>query len=105
MSALPYELISWIAQKYSPRLPAPCNLAMHLLLAGTDTRYAAHAGILEAARATFLDIQKHRVLHDALLAPGGRCHGYRLVVTGHSLGAGCAFLLALYLRQFCPDLR
>jgi sn1-specific diacylglycerol lipase len=78
---------------------------MPLLPAGSDTRYAAHAGILEAARATFLDIQKHRVLHDALLAPGGRCHGYRLVVTGHSLGAGCAFLLALYLRQFCPDLR
>lgn len=45
------------------------------------------------------------MLHDALLAPGGRCSGYRLVVTGHSLGAGCAFLLALYLRQFCPNLK
>lgn len=44
------------------------------------------------------------MLHDALLAPDGRCCGYRLVVTGHSLGAGCAYLLALYLRQFVPQL-
>lgn len=69
------------------------------------SRYAAHAGILEAARATFCDIQEHGVLHRLLLTPGGRCAGWRLVVTGHSLGAGCAFLLSLYLRHFCPNLR
>ncbi len=73
--------------------------------AGADTRYAAHAGILEAARATFLDIQSQGVLRDVLLAADGRCHGWQLVVTGHSLGAGCAYLLSLYLRHFCPDLR
>lgn len=107
--------------------------------AAPDTRYVAHAGILEAARGTFLDIQEHGVLHTTLLAPGARCAGYQLVVsggwaaawqalppparsgwaanthappppnrpqvTGHSLGAGVAFLLALYLRQFFPNLR
>lgn len=50
-------------------------------------------------------LQEHRVLHDVLLQPGGRCHGWKLVLCGHSLGAGCAFLLALYLRQFVPELR
>ncbi len=49
--------------------------------------------------------QEHRVLHDVLLDPSGRCHGWRLVLAGHSLGAGCAFLLGLYLRQFCPNLK
>lgn len=81
-------------------LPGPCRCP-----AAPSTRYAGHAGILEAARATFIDLQEHGVLHRTLLAPDGRCHGWRLVVTGHSLGAGCAFLLALYLRQFCPELR
>jgi hypothetical protein len=69
------------------------------------TRYAAHAGILEAARATFIDLQQQGVLREALLAPEARYAGYRFVVAGHSLGAGCAFLLALYLRHFFPELR
>lgn len=81
-----------------PSLSAP-------FAAARDTRYVAHAGILEATRGTFLDIQEHGILHRTLLAPGAPCAGYRLVVTGHSLGAGVAFLLALYLRQFFPDLR
>lgn len=45
------------------------------------------------------------MLHDVLLDPGGRCHGWRLMLSGHSLGAGCAFLLGLYLRHFFPDLK
>ncbi len=82
-----------------PRHPAPGRPA------AARSRYAAHAGILEAARATFCDIQQHGVLQRELLDPEGSCHGWRLVVTGHSLGAGCAFLLSLYLRHFCPNLR
>lgn len=41
-----------------------------------------------------------------LLAPNAQCKGWKLVVTGHSLGAGCAFLIALYLRNgICPGVR
>lgn len=53
----------------------------------------------------FHPLQEHHVLHDVLLDPAGRCHGWRLVLSGHSLGAGCAFLLALYLRHFFPHLK
>ncbi|PSC75585.1 eukaryotic translation initiation factor 5A-2 [Micractinium conductrix] len=96
----PASLDEWVVPGRRWEDPPP-----ELVAASAASRYAAHSGILEAARATFMDIQEHGVLHSALLAPGGRCDGYRLVVTGHSLGAGCAFLLALYLRHFCPGLR
>ncbi|KAI7839370.1 hypothetical protein COHA_006895 [Chlorella ohadii] len=127
----PASLDDWLAPGKSWDDPPP-----PLTAATVHTQFAAHAGILEAARATFIDIQasqrgqleqmhgccsrrfalspagaskwwsfEHRVLHDVLLDPGGRCHGWRLVLSGHSLGAGCAFLLGLYLRQFCPNLK
>ena len=96
-------------RQYPPATqPTGCSwrcIFITILCAAEATRHSAHSGILQAARATVLDLQRHGVLRDALLAPGGRCAGYRLVVTGHSLGAGCAFLVALYLRRFCPDLR
>ncbi len=66
---------------------------------------AAHSGILEAARATLMDLQACEVLHSLLLARGARCAGWRLVLLGHSLGAACAFLLGLYMRRYFPDLR
>ena len=66
---------------------------------------AAHSGILDAARATLMDIQGCGVLHSLLLARGARCAGWRLVLVGHSLGAACAFLLGLYMRRYLPDLR
>lgn len=33
------------------------------------------------------------------------CRGWRLVVTGHSLGAGASVLVALYLRNFFPKVK
>ena len=71
----------------------------------------AHAGILAAARAVAEDVEGEGVLAALLegaplppvvgaapaLPPGG-CAGWRLVVTGHSLGAGVAALLALRLQ-------
>ena len=30
------------------------------------------------------------------------CHDWRLVITGHSLGAGAAALVALYVHNFFP---
>ncbi len=62
-----------------------------------SARPAAHAGILQAARATLADVEAGGAL-ESLLAPGGRAAGFRLVLCGHSLGAGVAFLMALRLR-------
>jgi len=75
-----------------------------------NERYAAHAGILEAARATLRDIIQINgdILHPSSFSPSSSptsMHaGYKLVLTGHSLGAGCAYLIGLYLKQFFPDL-
>ena len=72
--------------------------------------YAAHAGILEAARATLSDIIHINgdILHPSSFSPSSSSTsmhaGYKLVLTGHSLGAGCAYLIGLYLKQFFPDL-
>lgn len=38
-------------------------------------------------------------------APIQACSGWKLVVVGHSLGAGTAILLALKLREKYPDLK
>jgi sn1-specific diacylglycerol lipase len=73
--------------------------------AAAATRFAAHAGILEAARATLDDVRAGGHLLDLLHGPTARCAGYRLVVAGHSLGAGVAFLASLHLRHYFPGLR
>eukprot|EP00884_Botryococcus_braunii_P013120 jgi/Botrbrau1/21809/Bobra.0190s0029.1 len=71
----------------------------------------AHLGILRAAKAVVEDLQTTGVLKALLEGtplPNGDvrdCRGWRLVVTGHSLGAGAAVLVSLYLRNFWPDLR
>jgi hypothetical protein len=78
-----------------------------------STPMYAHAGILAAARAVAADVEGEGVLSALLegrplpprvglgaadLPPGG-CRGWRLVVTGHSLGAGVAALLARRLQS------
>ena len=72
--------------------------------ASPSTRYAAHSGIFEATRATMIDLQHSHILSECLLGPNARFPGYSLVLCGHSLGAGCAFLLSLRLRRFFPHL-
>lgn len=99
------------------------------------TRYAAHSGIFEAARATLDDIRKVGVLDgllveehsegyhrekkgksnamdkakrkEAMSRPPskGAWAGYNLIVCGHSLGAGCAFLMSIYLRKYFSRLQ
>lgn len=45
-------------------------------------------------------------LWELTLAPDAPYRDWKLVVTGHSLGAGCAFLVCLYLRRgIAPDAR
>jgi hypothetical protein len=45
------------------------------------------------------------VLRDLLLGEDARLAGYSLIVTGHSLGAGCAAVLSCMIRQQFPGLQ
>lgn len=96
----PADLDEWVQGGEEWGCPLP-----PLRPAGSSTRYAAHSGIHEAARATLADIQSCGHLMDLVQGPTARGAGYRVVVCGHSLGAGCAFLISLYLKKFFPSLR
>lgn len=96
----PADLTEWLHPTQATAMRVPPEVKF----APPDARHAAHAGILDAARATLLDIQNNINLEEMLLVPDAPYKGYRLIVTGHSLGAGCAFLMCLYLRHFFPNL-
>lgn len=98
----PADLDLWVEEKRVSGWDAPLP---DLRPATESTRYAAHSGIFEAARATMADIQSTGVLASLLLGPGKQLPDYNLVVCGHSLGAGVAFLLSLRIRQFIPGLK
>ncbi|XP_052059315.1 diacylglycerol lipase-beta-like [Mytilus californianus] len=60
----------------------------------------AHKGILQAAQYVKKTLEEKHILEDAF----DRAQGSKLVITGHSLGAGTAALLAVLLKQSYPDL-
>ncbi|XP_058567069.1 diacylglycerol lipase-beta isoform X2 [Neofelis nebulosa] len=61
----------------------------------------AHKGISQAARYVY-----QRLINDGILSQAfSIAPEYRLVVVGHSLGAGAAALLAIMLRSSYPQLR
>uniref|UniRef100_A0A8D0P750 Diacylglycerol lipase-beta n=1 Tax=Sus scrofa TaxID=9823 RepID=A0A8D0P750_PIG len=61
----------------------------------------AHKGISQAARYVY-----HRLITDGILSQAfSIAPEYRLVVVGHSLGAGAAALLAIMLRNQYPQVR
>jgi hypothetical protein len=82
--------------------------------------YFVHEGIFRAAAWIFEDCSRHAILSHLLVEgaiPGAQdwphvhvdeewqdCRGYQLILTGHSLGAGTATLLALLLRPQFPNL-
>jgi sn1-specific diacylglycerol lipase len=70
---------------------------------GTDIY--AHSGILESTTWIYEDIKKHGVIDKLLLDKKSKFTNYRLRITGHSLGAGCAAILSLMLRPTHPNLR
>ena len=53
----------------------------------------------------FTLVHRLELLDDLLLKKDAPCAGYKLRVTGHSLGAGCAAILSLMLRSKFPDLK
>mmetsp|Transcript_8011 Transcript_8011/g.23790 ORF Transcript_8011/g.23790 Transcript_8011/m.23790 type:complete len:690 (-) Transcript_8011:105-2174(-) len=67
---------------------------------GTDQ--FCHRGVLTRCRWLYDDLVRHGILDELLLGERPLRPRYRLVITGHSLGAGCASVLSLMLRQRFP---
>jgi sn1-specific diacylglycerol lipase len=64
-----------------------------------------HEGVLVSAEWVLRDLEKHGILDKLLLTSDCRYPGYQLYVAGHSLGAGCAAILALMLKPKFPSLK
>jgi len=66
-----------------------------------DSAMSAHKGILHTARWV------QRILKDKGILEKAFSHGpnYKLIIVGHSLGAGCAALLSILMREEYPDLQ
>ncbi len=79
----PADVDLWVEEKRISGWDAPLP---DLKPATETTKYAAHSGIFEAARATLADIQSTGVLAGLLLGPEKKLPEYKLVVCGHSLG-------------------
>ncbi|KAJ7340221.1 hypothetical protein OS493_002953 [Desmophyllum pertusum] len=71
-----------------------------LNIEGAETCHA-HKGILRCARYVKSVLEKRELLQCAFSRAG---EDYRLVIVGHSLGAGTASLLAVLLKPAYPDL-
>ncbi|CAL8465267.1 g4802 [Coccomyxa elongata] len=77
------------------------------------SRSSAHSGILKAAKGVVEDLVKEGVLAALMegrpVPPNNKvtpdCRNWSIVLTGHSLGAGAAALVALYIRSFYPNSR
>ena len=68
-----------------------------------EARYV-HAGMYKTCQWIIEDMEKHNILEN-LYATQSKFSNYRLRITGHSLGAGCAAILALLLKPDYPTLR
>eukprot|EP00928_Gymnodinium_smaydae_P042859 TRINITY_DN28831_c0_g1_i1.p1 TRINITY_DN28831_c0_g1~~TRINITY_DN28831_c0_g1_i1.p1 ORF type:complete len:847 (+),score=48.47 TRINITY_DN28831_c0_g1_i1:297-2543(+) len=66
------------------------------------SEFYAHAGFLACMRDLKSRLTEQGIL-EQLSSPWGKAHQYRVMCTGHSLGAGVALLLALDLRQHFGD--
>ncbi|KAJ3249798.1 hypothetical protein HDU77_007428 [Chytriomyces hyalinus] len=68
-----------------------------------DEDHLAHSGFFHTAMNIVTDINRLNILGPLLNDPSSEFYGCSLVVTGHSLGAGVAALLANILRKDFPS--
>ncbi|XP_019172522.1 PREDICTED: sn1-specific diacylglycerol lipase beta isoform X2 [Ipomoea nil] len=67
----------------------------------------AHAGVVEAARDLYMQVEGNSVdggFLSSLLGSGCECSGYSLRIVGHSLGGAIAALLGIRLHRQFPNL-
>ncbi|XP_078096718.1 diacylglycerol lipase-beta [Mustelus asterias] len=72
-----------------------------LLVDGVTGESLAHKGILQAASYIHKKLINEGILNQAFTV----VPEYKLIITGHSLGAGAASILAILLRKSFPELR
>nr|GMD68084.1 sn1-specific diacylglycerol lipase beta isoform X2 [Ipomoea batatas] len=68
----------------------------------------AHAGVVEAARDLYMQVEGNSVdggFLSSLLGSSCECSGYSLRIVGHSLGGAIAALLGIRLHRQFPNLR
>ncbi|XP_055507571.1 diacylglycerol lipase-beta [Leucoraja erinacea] len=78
-----------------------CANCETLNITGVTGECLAHRGILQAATYIYKKLMNDGILSQAFAV----VPEYRLVVTGHSLGAGAASILAILLHSSFPQLR
>ena len=84
----------------------------------TGSQLHCHKGIAEVSEFIFNDLNRHRILDQVILGEEGtaegdsipadvlsECRGWRLVLTGHSLGGATASIVALFLREKFPTVK
>jgi len=73
--------------------------------------YFSHRGMLTKCKWIYNDLHRRNILSRLLPSNAdpdcgrGACRGFKLVFTGHSLGAGCAAILSTMFRPKYPDLQ
>ncbi|KAJ3079562.1 hypothetical protein HDU99_010601, partial [Rhizoclosmatium hyalinum] len=72
-------------------------------LEGEEEEHLAHSGFMHTANNIVGDIRRLNILGPLLNDPSSEFYGCSLVVTGHSLGAGVAALVANILRYDFPS--
>lgn len=63
--------------------------------------FLVHKGMLKTATTILEKLDEEQILESAF----SKVPGYKLVLAGHSLGAGCACVMAMLLKERYPDLR
>jgi sn1-specific diacylglycerol lipase len=96
----PVNIDDWLTVGVPWNAPRPQTMGK-----SGKSKFAAHNGIFEASVAIVDDLKAQKIVESQLLGSSAPLKNYDLVLCGHSLGAGCAFLVAIHLRCYFPTLK